>query len=101
PGCPRIKNVQPFNKRNAVRDGLPVILRKVSYADFVSPGHLSGIDREYLVRGIDKPRCIPNQRFQKGGFPGAVSSNQGDLFSAAHGGNEIVEDAELSGCAIV
>src|SRR5205814_4758009 len=71
-GRARIKTVQPFNNRNAVRDGLPVILREVPDGDFVSPGHLSGIDREYLVRGIDKPRCMPNQRFQKGGFPGAV-----------------------------
>ena len=67
----------------------------------MSPGHFSGIDREGLIRSIDKARGIANQRFQQRGFAGAVSSNQRDLLSPAHRGDEVMKHAEASGCAIV
>ena len=74
-----IEAVQPFDDADAGRDGLPVILREVSDGDFVSPRHLSGIDRESLVWSIDKPRGIVNQRFQKSGFLRSYQQETGKL----------------------
>ena len=76
-------------------------LREVSDSDFMSPGHVSGIDRERPIEGIDKPCGMADQRFQKSGFPGTVSSYQGNPFSAVHGSSEVVKHKELPGCAII
>src|SRR5262249_54454946 len=96
--CAWIEAVEPFDDADAGFDGVPMILLEVADADLVAPGHLPGIYRKRLIPGIDGTRCISNQRFQKRGFAGAISSDQSDLLSAAHGRCEIVKHAEPAGC---
>ena len=56
-----IEAVQPFNNREAMRDGLAVILRKISDGNFVSPGNAPGIDRELPIGSLDERVGIADQ----------------------------------------
>jgi hypothetical protein len=78
-----------------------MILLEVSDADLMAPGHLPRIDSKRLIPSIDETRRISNQGFQKRGFAGAISSDQSDLLSAAHGRCEIVKHAEHAGCSVI
>src|SRR5215467_7805045 len=80
-----IEAMEPFDDADAGWDRVPMILLEVSDADFMAPGHLPGIDRKRLIPSIDETGRISNQRFQKRGFAGAISSDQSDLLSAANG----------------
>src|SRR5262245_12812258 len=99
--CTWIEAVEPFDNADAGWDGVPMILLEVSDADLMAPGHLPGIDWKRPISSIDKTRRISNQRFQKRGFAGAVSSDQSDLLSAAHGRCEIVKHAEPGGRSVI
>src|SRR5690348_11146433 len=80
---PRVELMQPLDQRHPRANRLPVILRKVAHRDLVSPRHRAGIDRERLLRRIDRSRCVPHQRPQQRGLARAVAANESHLLAPA------------------